>query len=57
MPRLVRYYPTKQETPAEELLLSARSSVRRLYAALTLVLSLNLAVVSGTVTFYTLALR
>ncbi len=52
---LVRRPRGVSEVPAEELLAEARASSRRLHLALTLILSVNLAVVSGAVTFCALA--
>jgi len=57
MPELIRRPSTTGELPAEELLATARASSRRLYVALTTILSLNLAFVSGVVTFCAFALR
>jgi len=57
VPKLIRREPTGLEAPAEELLLAARNSSRRLYVALTVVLSLNFAVISGALTFWALVFR
>lgn len=54
---LVRRPPAAVEIPAEELLAEANTRSRRLHVALTLLLSVNLAVLSGAVTFCALAFR
>jgi hypothetical protein len=54
---LVRRPREVVEIAPEKLLEEARASSRRLHMALTLILSLNLAVVSGAVTFWALAFR
>jgi len=56
IPELIRCEPAGLEIPAaEELLLATRANSRRLYLVLTAVLSVNLAVVSGVLTFWALA--
>ena len=54
---LIRRPPTPVELPEEDLLAVAQAKTRRLYFALATILSLNLAMVSGAVTFWALALR